>query len=91
MGEKKAQAEKLQVDITNVAIFKSKTIIHVLLFQVLTTYAIQKRLQNVSITVSAQEPGYVKTELARGFSDKGVISFINKIGYNCTSHCSVLY
>ena len=54
--------------------------------QVITTYALQKRLQNVSITVSAQEPGYVKTELARGWSDKGVLSFINKIGYNSMSH-----
>lgn len=49
--------------------------------QVMTTFSLQRRLQNVSITVSAQEPGYVKTELNRGWRDKSALSIFNDIGY----------
>ncbi len=50
----------------------------------MTTFALQRRLQGVSITVSAQEPGYVKTELNRGWSDKSILSLFNNIGYAST-------
>ena len=58
----------------------------------MTNYALQRRLQNVSVTVSAQEPGYVRTELSRGWSDKSILSLFNNIGYASmyapsTDHC----
>ncbi|XP_064399277.1 retinol dehydrogenase 12-like isoform X2 [Halichondria panicea] len=48
------------------------------LYNVMTTFALQRRLQDVNITVSAQHPGLVKTELSRGTSDKVVMTALFK-------------
>ncbi|XP_064396428.1 uncharacterized protein LOC135343355 [Halichondria panicea] len=49
------------------------------LYNVMTTFALQRRLQNVSITVSAQHPGLVATEIKRGYSDHRFLSSVASV------------
>ncbi|XP_064396433.1 retinol dehydrogenase 12-like [Halichondria panicea] len=49
------------------------------LYNVMTIIALQRRLQNMSVTVSAQHPGLVATEIERGYSDCRFISFLGSV------------